>query len=442
MAARAAGSIAAIILGVLLVVVAVRSLAAEDLVVPSNGVTAGGRRDSPVDHLDPSALSSRARLQQWPGSAEPPTRPSLALGGGENGEQSSNGKRLVEEWRSDRSTVQDILQEPKMRRGIATLPAPAANILVQPQGRSWRQWHNEQIFYGGGLYIFGLSLLIALFLTWRGRISIREGESGQTIERFSPFERANHWLTAVSFILMALTGLIILYGDALLRPWLGASAYAALARASAFLHVTFAVPFFLGVLVMIVLWIGQNIPERIDWQWLKRGGGFLSDTQENPPARKFNAGQKLVFWGVVLGGLFLTATGIGLMFPFFWSGYTGMQLAQAMHAAVGLLMIGLIIGHIYIGTVGMQGAFEAMWSGHVDRNWAKEHHSLWYRSAAQRAEPSSTARRRSYPIVAFASGSAIAVLFALAMVAIYQAASISEPELANRTYPRSVHLEP
>jgi formate dehydrogenase subunit gamma len=241
---------------------------------------------------------------------------------------------------------------------------------------------------------------------------------------------------------MALTGLIILYGDALLRPWLGANAYAELARTSAWLHVTFAVPFFIGVLVMIVLWIGQNIPERIDWQWLKRGGGFVSDRQENPPARKFNAGQKLVFWGVVLGGLFLTATGIGLMFPFFWSGYTGMQFAQAMHAAVGLLMIGLIIGHIYIGTVGMQGAFEAMWSGHVDRNWAKEHHSLWYRSAAQRAEPSSTARRRSYPIVAFASGSAIAVLFALAMVAIYQAASISEPELANTTRPRSVHLEP
>jgi formate dehydrogenase subunit gamma len=70
------------------------------------------------------------------------------------------------------------------------------------------------------------------------------------------------------------------------------------------------------------------------------------------------------------------ASGITLMFPFFWTDVQGMQWVQSVHAVVGLLMIAVIIGHIYIGTVGMVGAFDAMWSGKVDRNWAKEHHRL------------------------------------------------------------------
>ena len=438
MAARVTGLIAAVVFGLLLLLVAVRTLGAEDLIVPSNGVS-GGPRDNPAGKLDPSALSTRVREQQWPGTAEAAGKPSLALGAEQNDTRAASGKQLVGQWLSDRDAVKDILPEAKMRSGISTLPAPAAGVLVQPQGRDWRKWHNSQIFYGGGLYIFGVSFLIALFLAWRGRIPIREGESGQTIERFNLFERANHWMTAVSFILMALTGLIILYGNWLVRPWLGANTYAGLAQLSAWLHMTFAVPFVIGILVMIAVWIGQNVPERLDWEWLKRGGGFISDAQENPPARKFNAGQKLVFWGVALGGLVLTATGVGLMFPFLWAGYTGMQLAQAVHATVALLLIGLIIGHIYIGTIGMQGAFDAMWSGRVDRNWAKEHHRLWYRRVADNTEPRSERATRS-PITAFASGAVIAVLFALAMVAIYQTVRVSEPELAASTNPPSVHL--
>jgi formate dehydrogenase subunit gamma len=111
----------------------------------------------------------------------------------------------------------------------------------------------------------------------------------------------------------------------------------------------------------------------------KQGGGFLHDNGENPPARKFNAGQKFVFWGVTVGGLLLLlASGLSLMFPFYWLGYGGTQTAQIVHACLALRLIALIFGHIYIGTVGMEGAFDAMWSGRVDRNWAKEHHSLWY----------------------------------------------------------------
>src|SRR5690349_20146305 len=195
MAARITGLIAALVLGLLLLVVVVRSLRHEDLVVPTNGVTAGGPRDNPLPNANATALGARAQLQEWP-EATPAAKPSLALGADEPAKQDGNGKRRVEQWLADRDKVKDMLQPPKMQSGIATLPAPEANVLVQPQGRSWRSWRNEQIFYGGAFYVVGVSFLIALFLAWRGRIPIREGESGQTVERFSGFERANQWLTA------------------------------------------------------------------------------------------------------------------------------------------------------------------------------------------------------------------------------------------------------
>jgi formate dehydrogenase subunit gamma len=317
---------------------------------------------------------------------------------------------------------------------------------MQPQGRTWRDVHNDKLAYGGGIYVLGITALIALFLAWRGRIPVAEGESGERLQRFNAFERANHWLTAGSFILMALTGLVILYGNGLIRPWLGASAYSELARVSAWSHMAFAVPFAIGVVVMIFVWIRQNLPERLDWAWLKQGGGFMRNDGNNPPARKFNAGQKIVFWGVALAGLALIVTGVGLMFPFFWSGYTGMQLAQSLHTAIALLLIGLIIGHIYIGTIGMQGAIDAMWSGWVDRNWAKEHHSLWYRTiapertSADRAPPPRVRAARSSlaGIGSFATGIVAAIVLSLVMYAIYEQANV---RTANSTKNPAVHLD-
>jgi formate dehydrogenase subunit gamma len=404
-------------------------------------VTAGGPRDNPGGVEAIADLQARANLQQWPGQpqAEPSSRPSLALGAG-----NKTGPEMVQQWLGTRDANQSILREPAFSRGTSTLPAPKTGVLEQPQGRIWRSIRNNEIFYGGAIYILGLSLLIALFLAWRGRIPLKEGFSSETVERFSAFERANHWLTAGSFLAMALTGLVILYGDVLIRPWLGADAFSGLAEFSSWSHIALAVPFVLGVLVMIVLWTRQNLPERLDWQWLKRGGGFLSDSGESPPARRFNTGQKIVFWSVVLGGLVLTGSGLALAFPFYWLDYTGMQVAQIVHAAVALLMIGLIIGHIYIGTVGMQGAFSAMWSGRVDRNWAREHHDLWYRQV-EKAGPDGTAEvpARAAPVPrsavgSFTAGLALAVVLAVVLATVYQRVSVSSNE---RWAGPSVHLD-
>ena len=155
--------------------------------------------------------------------------------------------------------------------------------------------------------------------------------------------------------------------------------------------------FILGIVMMFVLWIRYNLPNRHDLTWIMKGGGFFGGG--HPPASKFNFGQKIVFWAVVLLGLSLTLSGIELLFPFRFElfsdtfGLLGglglpvptelspvaeLQLASLWHGAVGVLLTVVIIGHIYIGTLGMKGAYKAMREGNVDETWAKEHHPLWY----------------------------------------------------------------
>jgi len=128
--------------------------------------------------------------------------------------------------------------------------------------------------------------------------------------------------------------------------------------------------------LIFLIWIKDNFPSGLDVQWIKEGGGFIGD--RHPPARRFNAGQKIIYWLVVLGGAAIAISGYILMFPFYGDiTVSGMQTAQTVHGVVGVLLIAVMLAHIYIGTIGMEGAFEAMGSGEVDLNWAKDHHSLW-----------------------------------------------------------------
>src|SRR5690606_25860199 len=112
-----------------------------------------------------------------------------------------------------------------------------------------------------------------------------------------------------------LTGMWLLWGRDVLIPIIGAEAYAAIALWGKYLHNFLSFSFVVGFLLMFVLWVGHNIPNRHDLVWLAKGGGLFGG-HSHPPARKFNAGQKLVFWAVILGGISLTLSGIGLMFPF------------------------------------------------------------------------------------------------------------------------------
>ncbi len=145
------------------------------------------------------------------------------------------------------------------------------------------------------------------------------------------------------------------------------------------------------MVVVFLMWIAGNIPNRVDVEWVKRGGGILG--HDHPPAYRFNAGQKAIYWLQMLGGTSMAITGYLLMFPFYGTDIGTMQLAQMFHGIIAMLYVALMLAHIYIGSLGMEGAFEGMGSGTVDVNWAKEHHRLWLEEEMARTGPNELQRQ-------------------------------------------------
>jgi formate dehydrogenase subunit gamma len=270
----------------------------------------------------------------------------------------------------------NALKEGDKISGRISIPDVNAANLIQPAGRDWRDFHRSKLPIIGGVAILGMLLLLAIFLAVRGRIRMDYGVSGQKLLRFASFERFTHWLTASCFIVLALSGLNVSFGRILILPLFGADAFAAMSTYAKYAHDFLAFPFMLGLVIMFLIWIKDNIPGAVDVQWIKQGGGILPNGK-HPPARRFNAGQKGIFWIVIIGGSLMALSGWFMLFPYLPDNVTTMQLLTVIHAVIAMLFIAAMLAHIYIGTIGMEGAFEAMGNGEVDLNWAKEHHSLW-----------------------------------------------------------------
>lgn len=281
---------------------------------------------------------------------------------------------------------------------------PAAEVLIQDSGMRWLQMRDGPLRNYGGYLLLGMLGVLAVFYALRGRITIDGGPSGTTIERFKPVERFGHWLLAGSFILLGITGLTSLFGRVALIPLFGKDAFATFALASKWVHNNASWAFMLGLVLVLVMWVAHNIPNRLDIAWLAKGGGLFSK-HSHPSAKKFNAGQKLIFWSVILFGASISLSGLSLLFPFelpmfaatfakinalglpglfgadalpeVLTPHAEMQLAQAWHTVMAFVMMAIIIAHIYLGSVGMEGAYDAMGSGHVDLEWARQHHDLW-----------------------------------------------------------------
>jgi formate dehydrogenase subunit gamma len=268
-----------------------------------------------------------------------------------------------------------LLREAPRIEGRIDQPDPKARVLEQPAGRQWDHFHEVILHWLGAIVILGVIALLALAFLVLGRVRMSAGRSGRKIVRFSGFERFSHWLTAASFVLLALTGLNITFGKFLLLPAIGPEAFSRFAQSAKYVHNFVSFSFIVGLALIVALWIRDNLPQRVDLDWLKQGGGFIKS--KHAPAGRFNAGEKLVFWFALGAGLAVTISGIYLLFPFYWTNIAGMQVAQVVHAVVAVLFVAVILGHIYIGTLGMEGAFEAMGTGEVDVNWAKEHHDRW-----------------------------------------------------------------
>jgi formate dehydrogenase subunit gamma len=427
---RIGGAVAALLLALALVWQAVLLLSGDTLVTPesrwgavrtegapASGATAphkaapeGAGEVDAQSAADPGyesgllareTLAARTRLQDErfrtgpsPGGDAPP----LALGPEEwlVERPMEGGEIFPQAWRTPDEDVIALLRPRDEVIGVSSLPYVNAELFERPAARAWRVGLADWATHVGALAILGFAFLLAATLAIRGRVPIAEGRSGRTVKRFGFWERANHWMTAASFIGLALTGVAIGYGDTLVRPLFGEAALGALGWASTWAHMALGPSFTFGVLLMAAFWLRGNLPERLDLPWLARGGGFFSDSPgKNPSARKFNAGQKLIFWSAVLGGGLMIASGLLLMFPYWLLDLGWMSWAMLTHAIVGALLIAIFLGHIYIGSVGMHGAIEAMWGGEVDRNWAAEHHDLWLEEVTGSSEPDAPQARLS-----------------------------------------------
>ena len=277
--------------------------------------------------------------------------------------------------------------------GFTSLPsreAPEAGNLIQPfvqypgssltnAGEAWRQVRNNWLIpYGGALLLIVMGA-IALFYVSKGTLKQHGTDTGRKIERFTPFERSAHWSNAIAFCILGISGIVMAFGKFFLLPVMGLTLFGWLSYALKNLH-NFAGPVFAVSLVIIfVTFVRDNMPSRGDLVWLLKGGGLLS--AKEVPSHRFNAGEKLVFWGgVFFLGIVVVGSGLVLdkLLPGLLYLRDTMQIAHMIHAAAAVLMMAMFIGHIYIGTIGMQGAYQGMRTGYVDETWAREHHEFWY----------------------------------------------------------------
>jgi formate dehydrogenase subunit gamma len=343
---------------------------------------------------------------QAPAAAPAAAQPATAATGGIQGQNIFEVKpdadldpKYAGQTNAERAKVQPGNNAPMWRQvgsgvtGYTSLPkreAPEAGNLVQPfvkypgsnltnAGEAWRQVRNNWLIpYGGSLLLIVL-LAIGIFYKTKGMIKNHAPDTGRKIERFTPFERAAHWSNAAAFVLLAISGVVMAFGKFFLLPIMGGTLFGWLTYALKNLH-NFAGPLFaVSLIIVFVTFVKDNMPSKGDLAWLLKGGGILQGKEV--PSHRFNAGEKLVFWGGVLFlGVIVVASGLVLdkLIPGLIYERSTMQIANMIHGLSTVLMMAMFMGHIYIGTIGMQGALDGMKTGYVDETWAKEHHEHWY----------------------------------------------------------------
>jgi formate dehydrogenase subunit gamma len=303
--------------------------------------------------------------------------------------QQTNGERAIVQpgnnapmWRQVGSGVEGVTSLPKST-------APEAGVLIQPftqypgsrltnAGEAWRQVRNNWIIpYGGSLVLIVLGGL-GLYYWRKGAVKLPDAPTGRKIERFTPFERSAHWANAIAFCILAISGLVMAFGQYVLMPVIGQTLFGYLTYLLKNAH-NFAGPLFaVSLIVVMFTFVRDNLPAKGDLDWLLKGGGLFS--KEHPKAGRFNAGEKMVFWGgVFFLGLIVVASGLVMdkLVPGLNYERATMQIAHMVHAVSTVLMMAMFMGHIYLGSIGTEGTYQGMKTGYVDENWAKHHHELW-----------------------------------------------------------------
>ena len=281
-------------------------------------------------------------------------------------EKEDDVNQRAEYWRAVRGGVE----------GYSAVSGPEAGVLIQSQGEEWRQARNNTILVLGGWFLVLILAAIVANHLITGGDKLEDGRTGRMILRWTSFDRSLHWFVAISFVVLAITGLSLSFGRTVLIPLLGKEGFAAWAQLAKPVHDYLSLPFAVAFMLMLLLLIPKNILKGHDFAWLASLGGRLG--KGHPSAGFINGGEKIMFWLMFFGGAALTISGFFLLFPNLDFSRGAMQLANVVHVVIGLFLIGIAMGHIYLGSIGTEGAWEGMYSGEVDEAFAKQHHDLWY----------------------------------------------------------------
>ncbi len=210
-----------------------------------------------------------------------------------------------------------------------------------------------------------------------GRSGVLEYEPAD-LRRYNLFERVLHWVVAVTFIALMLSGMALAYPR---LAWLSSLFGGGQTMRAA--HPWIGVAFTVGVLIMLVIWGRGMILDRADWRWFRRIGAYAREGHSEVDTGRWNGGQKGYYWSVLVFGLVLLVTGIPLWFPSV-AGAGVRQLSRLIHHAAFLLMVGGFIIHVLLSAFVFPGTMAGMTSGRVTRAWAAWHHPRWFREHADR----------------------------------------------------------
>lgn len=273
----------------------------------------------------------------------------------------------IDLWRAVRQRNTDIT-------GTSQIKSLGAETLINTSGQEWRLFRMEKLIPIGIMLLAGVLLSLLIFKLLHGGMKLRGGRTGIKISRFSRFQRIVHWSVALLFLLLSITGLILTFGRSGLIPIIGNEAFSYLAIIAKRTHDFTGPAFAIALLVMLFTFMKGNFAKLIDIKWILKAGGLFG---HHVSAGRYNAGEKIWYWIVMMAGILIIGSGLILDFPIFGQDRSIMELSHRIHAIAALGLLAISFGHIYMGTIGVEGSYETMKTGYCDKNWAKEHHDLW-----------------------------------------------------------------
>ncbi|PML01388.1 formate dehydrogenase subunit gamma [Vibrio breoganii] len=271
--------------------------------------------------------------------------------------------------------------------GTTTSKSPEHGVLISVPGQTWFILKEKWMSPAAAVAIFGSIMMVVLAYFLVGPLMLSKPRTGRRLNRWSRMDRALHWTMAFTFLTLAFSGLMLVYGKHFLKPFIPSELWGLVIMTAKQYHNYIGPIFYILLIFMLVKWWRKSIFNKTDMQWfMKMGGMFGKHKGSHPSAGFSNGGEKVIYWMLIVVGAVAATSGVILDFPIFDQTRRDMEIANLVHMISALVLICGFVFHIYIGLFGMEGALEGMVTGKVDETWAKEHHDQWFEEVKDQLE--------------------------------------------------------